>query len=362
MPTTCRIKSASPKYLEVASHIRRRIQTGKLCQGDRVATVAELCTQFGVSASSVDQAFFVLDQEGLIDRQNGRGIFVATTRRPLVKNLIGLQWSKGGDVDWSNFYSMNIINGMEAAAHRLGFEILLLDSRRVDYGSVVDGVVFADVTDDQCASIKRAHLPAVSVIIGHNNLPSVVPDDFGGTRLAVEHLVQLGHCRIACLMWGEETTIQRNRVEGYRAGLRDAGIEPEDTWVRQLRHQHGAVATQAMTSQLNFEAWLASDWFDLGCTAILCQNDEHARGVLIALAKAGLSVPGDVSVVGFDGTALGDQVTPRLTSVAVPLSKMGERATEMLIAQVGGDTPDAASIVLRTGLTIRESTGPAKRH
>lgn len=104
---------------------------------------------------------------------------------------------------------------------------------------------------------------------------------------------------------------------------------------------------------------MSRDCTDLGCTAIVCQNDDHAAGALRAFAKAGLRVPGVVSVVGFDGTSFGEMISPRLTSVAVPRARIGETAAEMVIRSAQGETQEMMSVVLKAGLVVRESTGPA---
>lgn len=353
-------KTAHPKYLQIADHIRGRIHTGKWVRGERIASVADLCEQFATSATVVDRALFVLDQEGIIQRQQGRGVFVAERKPKALKNVIGLQWPEGGAPDRSGHYGSDIIRGIELAAHRHGFELMLLNSNRTDYRDLLDGVVFADPRPDQLTAARIAQTAAVSILVENHDVPTVTADDFGGTRLAVKHLVGHGHRRIACLMWPPNSSLQRDRLQGYLAGLSDAGIEPDTRWSKPLHFVIGcADMSQAGLTQANIEEWIRGDWADLGCTAILCQNDDHAAGALRAFAAAGLRVPRDVSVVGFDGTSFGELTSPRLTSVAIPLERIGETAAEMLIRSALGDEQEMMSVVLKAGLIVRESTGAA---
>lgn len=151
-----------------------------------------VCEQFGTSATVVDGALFMLDQEGIIERQQGRGVFVAEFEKPRLKGVIGLQWGDGGTPDRSGHYGSDIILGIEQAAQRHGFELMLLSSSRTDHRAVVDGIVFADASKEQLTAAQAAQVSEVSILAESHDLPTVTADDFGGARLAVQYLVGPG--------------------------------------------------------------------------------------------------------------------------------------------------------------------------
>ena len=106
------------------------------------------------------------------------------------------------------------------------------------------------------------------------------------------------------------------------------------------------------------KAWLSEsdDWSKIGCTALLCHNDDVAIGAMQALNAAGLKVPDDVSVVGFDGTEVGEYSSPQLTTIEVPLQQMGKVAIGLLQKQIEVDEVIVGHKVLPTQLRVREST------
>ena len=105
---------------------------------------------------------------------------------------------------------------------------------------------------------------------------------------------------------------------------------------------------------------LKGNWEEMDCTAILAHNDESAIGVMKVLANAGIRVPEDVSVVGFDGTEVSDLCTPRLTTIKLPLVEMGERAVKVLLQQMREGTGLLEKIILPVQLKGGESTAPRR--
>ena len=163
----------------------------------------------------------------------------------------------------------------------------------------------------------------------------------------------LGHTRIGALSCCE-TPLPRLRLAGYRTALHEAGIVPDPKWVIPM-----AGGDRNQTRKVMGE-WLAKDWKENGLTAVLAQNDEVAMGIIDALEDAGLSVPGDVSVIGFDGTENCEHFRPPLTSVAVPLHKIGTTCMELVLSQVRGEQVDANVTMMPAPLVVRGSTGRPK--
>jgi DNA-binding LacI/PurR family transcriptional regulator len=179
----------------------------------------------------------------------------------------------------------------------------------------------------------------------------ITSDNEGGARLAVEHLVELGHRRFAYIRGYEGFTADLPRVEGFRAACAAAGIPAADVVeVRGDGQFEGG--EQAMTRLL-----------EEGCrmTAVVCHNDVTAIGAMRALRSAGRRVPQHVSVVGCDDISAASWVVPSLTTVAQQKAEMGRLAVERLAAALDDPGSLAAEETVRIPmvLKIRESTGPA---
>lgn len=214
----------------------------------------------------------------------------------------------------------------------------LLESR-------VEGLVLIAhrLSDDDLAAIA-AEVPTVVVTWrtdGITGLDSVAGDDLAGARLAVDHLASLGHSRIAHVSGGDNR-IARERRAGYERAMADHGLEP-------------LVVDGAFTEQGGYAGAEAA--VGAGATALVVANDLAAIGALAALRARGLSVPGDVSVVGYDGMRLLDSLD--LTTVAQPLADMGRVAADLLMERIAN--PDRPSVhrQVETRLIARGTSGPA---
>jgi DNA-binding LacI/PurR family transcriptional regulator len=201
--------------------------------------------------------------------------------------------------------------------------------------------------------LTRAGVPVVLLDACLPGLPAVVTDDVQGGRLAAGHLLALGHERIAFIgddpanPLGFVSSAERER--GYREVLAEAGLAAADV-ARLVRHGPHVreVARQ-----------LASELLALGDdrpTAIFAASDSQALGVLEAARSAGLDVPGDVSVVGFDDIEVSGYAG--LTTVRQPLVESGRRAVSLLLAAVDGDDPPPEAHELGLELVVRSTTAP----
>ncbi len=181
--------------------------------------------------------------------------------------------------------------------------------------------------------------------IGRHNIPgdAVIPDNVGGARLLGHLLAELGHRRIGVVGGPPLVTSSRDRLEGFRLGLADYGLELPSEWVRSgdFSRDGGARDTSELLELLP----------DL--TAICALSDVMAVGVLTALKERGISVPDQVSVVGFDDVPLASDVTPTLTTVHVPMFELGKRALSLALH---GEGDELRVEHLPTQIVIRQST------
>jgi LacI family transcriptional regulator len=145
--------------------------------------------------------------------------------------------------------------------------------------------------------------------------------------------------------------VVRSRLRGYEETLRAAGIEPDEDLVVEADWTPGGAAG---ATRLLFER-------APGTTAIFVHNDAMAIGVLSAVAKAGRRVPADVAVVSCDDMPFAEYLTPALSTVRVPLAETGERAVELLVRSIAGESVAAEPLLIPVELIVRESCGGASR-
>jgi LacI family transcriptional regulator, galactose operon repressor len=266
--------------------------------------------------------------------------------------------------DTANPFFAAVAKGVEDAGFAAGYSVLLGHSgydvsRERAYAEVmiskqVDGVIYIQATTDASTaqSLLQHRIPTVAVDreVVEVEIDCVVADNFGGSKAATEHLVKLGHRRIAFIVRSAGLSNARERLRGYQAALAEAGLEPNPGYLKLggVGYDDGRRAMEQLLG------------LDPPPTAVLAFPDIVAVGAIRAVLDAGLRVPGDVSVVGFDDIPSSGFMVPALTTVAMPTWEMGQRAAGVLLARIAGAGPGAAPqrIVLPTVLMIRESTGP----
>jgi LacI family transcriptional regulator len=199
---------------------------------------------------------------------------------------------------------------------------------------------------------RRGHygLPVIAVDphTGPSELPTIDSDNLRGGRLATEHLLSLGHRRIAMLAGRPDLQSAQLRERGYRQALAAAGVRVTPGLVR-VGGYDPAVSAEAARRLLAGPT---------RPTAVFAANDLSAIAVIGAARSLGLRVPEDLSVVGFDNVPESALCTPALTTVEQPIRTMGRRAVEVLIRLLGGEALDTTHITLATNLVVRHSTAP----
>ena len=222
---------------------------------------------------------------------------------------------------------------------------MLVDSR-------VDGLLLVIPPKDSAIFLKCAkrNIPYVSILRDPEPGAYVVnSDDYNGGLLATRHLLSQGHRRVAHFIGNRAVSTTIPRLEGYRAALREAGIEPNSAWEFEsgFLRLPGYVAAKAMLSMDPDER----------PSAVFACNDLCAAGVIQAITEAGHSIPGDFAVVGYDDTLFCTVTQPPLTSVRMPIQEMGAIAARMLISQIEKKELDDIHPVLPVSLTVRQSCG-----
>jgi LacI family transcriptional regulator len=220
----------------------------------------------------------------------------------------------------------------------------LLRAKQVD-GALVDGLV---LPPDRIARFVRDGFPIVCLDrdIDSSVIPLVQVDNRLGGRLATQHLISLGHRRIAHITGAASLGISEERRAGYADALQTAGIEVASS----------LVSVGTFTEDGGYRAARELLLAEPAPTAIFAANDLTAVGAINAILESGRRVPDDVSVVGFDDLRLAAYIAPPLTTVRQPAAEIARLATELLIGLTRGEQVEHVRHLLPPSLVVRSST------
>lgn len=330
-------------------------------------TLAEIASLAGVSTPTVSKVLngrpgvsdATRDRVGALLEQNGY-------RKP------GTQHRTGGGIvdlviaDLASSWAQRIVVGAEEEATRAGYGLVVTSTHRRRAGNSQwirnlaqrrsDGVVLvvSDLLPTAEEKLTRLNMPYVLVdSVGSTppDVPTVAATNWAGGLAATEHLLALGHRRIGIITGPDRLACSRDRLDGYRAALQRAGVDPDPALV-----QHGDFVVPGGRRG-------ASRLLDLADppTAIFAGSDHQAHGVYQIAHERGLRIPHDLSVVGFDDVDLCEWVSPTLTTVHQPLSEMAREATRLVVALAEGGDDRRRRVELSTELVVRDSTAPPAR-
>lgn len=329
------------------------------------ATIRDVAREAGVSVATVSRVL------------NDSGPVRDSTRERVEEAVTSLQYTPHGAARslstrrstnlgvilpdlYGEFFSQ-VIRGMDRATRRAGYH-LLLSSSHADRDEVsaalramrarVDGLVVMspDLPPEELERVVPPGSPVVLVNSPHAaaRFNSLNVDNRGGVRRVVRHLAGLGHERIALIGGDPSNHDAWERRQGYRDGLEECGLEWRAAWElsSDFTKSGGHAAARRLVRT------------KVRPTSVFAANDSMAVGALSAFQEAGLRVPEDVAVVGFDDVPIARYVTPPLSTVHVNLMEMGERAVELLLDAVReGDAHEPRHEVVETELVVRRSCG-----
>ncbi len=345
----------------------------------KAATVRDVAARAGVSIATVSRALRGHANVEPATRQRVEDAARALSYRPsgIARSLrlratrtIGLIVT-----DIENPYFPQIVSAVEDAARERGYSVLLADGRRDPEREVeslevlaeheVDGLIIASTTLTLRHQVRIREVPCPVVIVNSESTVSVVPavvsDNASGGRLSAEHVLALGHRRLAYLAApSADDWAVRERIEGVRAAL----------WARGLGRGSLIIVPAAAGVEGGALATVMALGAESALSALLCSNDLTAIGAIRGVRSLGLEVPRDVSVVGFDDIDLAAHVHPPLTTIRQATDEMGhwavasllqriDRGREAAAGQVGG-TP-GRTVRLPVSLVSRQSTAPVER-
>ncbi|HUZ19129.1 MAG TPA: LacI family DNA-binding transcriptional regulator [Acidimicrobiales bacterium] len=350
-----------------SSGVNARVAPG----ADGKVTLREVASLAGVHPATASRA---LNQKtrGLVREETARRVEDAARQldyRPdhLARSLKTRRSSTVGVLlpDLTNPLFPPIVRGIEDRLAPKGYvaligntdndaerERLVLEGMRDRY---IDGLIAATAQrrHPQLVAIARSGLPVVLVnrVVDDHLLPSVSVDDEAGMRHAVAHLVSLGHRDIAHVAGPQRFSTGFRRFQGFVAGLRALGLSPDDrrmAFAESFSQAEGYRGTRELLGR------------GVGFTAIVAGNDMIALGCLRAFDEAGLSCPGDISLVGFNDTPFMDRIAPPLTTVRLPHYEVGVEAAQLLLDRIANPTAPVKLLFLPPELVVRASTGPPR--
>ncbi|GAA3394761.1 LacI family DNA-binding transcriptional regulator [Cryptosporangium minutisporangium] len=261
-------------------------------------------------------------------------------------------------VNTTLFGPASMLVAIERAARDAGYAVSIASLREPDQRSLdeafdhltaqsIEGIVAITPRAGIAAALRQAPrgVPLVAVEGGEGPMPTVAVDQYLGAVRATRHLISLGHRRIAHIAGPDDWHEAGERERGWRDSLSAAGLEPTAPLRGDWSPRAGYEAGRALAERREH-------------TAVFVANDQMAIGVLRAFAEAGIDVPGDVSVVGFDDIPEAAYFAPPLTTLRQDFGEVGRRSLALLVEQVEGAPRSDKRIVIPPDLVVRDSTAP----
>ncbi|MDI4644068.1 GntR family transcriptional regulator [Cohnella hashimotonis] len=360
-----------PKYQRLKEEIVSWIAGGKYRPGDKLPSENELAEQFGLSRQTVRQSIGELVSEGWLSREQGKGTFVAKLqgdrRGPGANRMVGLITTHISD-----YIFPSIVRGVEAALKEKGYRLLLSStegSKEKERESLetmlTQGVCGLIVEPTKSAegnpnyetfmALEYHGIPMLMINEQYPDLdwPCVKVDDEAGGFLATEHLLAAGHRAIAGLFKTDDLQgVQR--MKGFVQAHRERRLSvPPELLVRYRTENRASRPHEALRELLSRPE---------PPTAIVCYNDQLAVSLLDVIREAGLRVPEDLSIVGYDDSFLATATEVKLTTVSHPKAELGELAANLLVTMLDKDAVGRGGHIYKPQLIVRESTaGPSVR-
>lgn len=265
-------------------------------------------------------------REARIMAAKGRG-------RRAAMGMLALVFSREGDIPWTAVpYFRAMVDGVEYEAGCRGLDLVIAPYQKEDslprivQERGVDGAIFLSMPVHQ-EVVQQVNIPVVSLGTEYRGSHSFLPDDEAGVRLAIEHLIDLGHRDIAYLGGAPHISSAQARLEAYRSTLDTYGISINNSFI-------GVAPDAGREDGKNGMAHLLGGHSSCPFTALVCHNDLIAMGAIDYATAIGLSVPQDLSVVGFDDVSVSYNFQPELTSISFDRFHMGRCAVKLICTEV----------------------------
>ncbi len=355
--------------------------TKKQSMRKRKATLSDIAEAVGVATMTVSR---VVSGDGYVSEDTRQKVLKAVKdlnyrRNGLARSLKRQFTETVGLVlgDISNPYSTELARAVRETLLHQGFNLFICIS---EYGAKediiafeslanhsVDGIIVATRSNEggdlYLRGLVETNIPVVAIgrDFQHKNIDLVSPDNLKGGFEATQHLIDLGHKRIAFIGANLGSGAHLKRLQGYLKALEHHGI-PVDERLITGRSEGVTDVSGYSTEEIGFEGMKRLLSLPDPPTAVFARNDFTAIGAMSAINDAGLRIPDDIAIVGFDDIPLAARMSPSLTTVRQPMRAEGQIAAEMLLERITGRANIARrERILDCELIVRESSGSKRR-
>jgi len=333
----------------------------------KVNNIKELAGKLGVSVTTVSRVLNGKSEKFRISKSTRRKVLEAARKYHYSPNRIarGLKLEKTETIgliipDIANPYFGSIAKTIEMEAHKSGYSIILSDSLddinteaellQLLTGRKVDGIIIAPTgkSSKHVTEIQEQGIPVVVIdrYFPDANLPYVTTDNYNGAFLAVQHLIEMGHRRIACIQGINGISANSERVRGYKEALQKNNLGVDEALILGIDfgEKNGYIQTQKVLALTERP------------TAIFALSNLISLGTLRALKEAGLTVPDDISIVSFDEQPYSAFLACPMTTVEQPREKIGRLAFDFLLKMINeGTSKKIDNLMLQPRMIFRES-------
>jgi LacI family transcriptional regulator/LacI family repressor for deo operon, udp, cdd, tsx, nupC, and nupG len=337
-------------------------------------SIKDIAKAAGVSFSTVSRALndSPLISQAVRDHVQEIAKSMGYTPNALAQSLHSQQTNSVGLVitTIADPFFADIVHGVEERAKKAGISVFLATSNNDPEEEIriietfgrrrVDGVIVASsrIGPDYANRLGQIRIPVILVNAEaneeQNNLFSVSVNDFLGGCQAVQYLIDMGHRKIGYLGVSNRPASNKGRLDGYLATLKKNNIEVRPEWIC----KNDDLSPGALSLDISIGKDLAAQIFQTDVTAIFCYCDTIAAGVFEACRKSGISIPDDISIIGFDDNTISEIMQPTLTTIHQPKQEIGEIAMNMLLDCLSGGNVE--NVLLDPYLVVRESVAPPK--
>ncbi|QPP05315.1 LacI family transcriptional regulator [Streptomyces bathyalis] len=343
------------------------LRTAKWRDGQGMTTIKDVAAAAGVSPSTVSR---VLNNGPKVDPALARRVRKAAAQLDYRPSRVAQSLRRQRSHVWMllvpdvrNPFFTDMVRGVEDAARGAGYALTLCNTdddvaqeRRyleLALNERVSGVILSPASDTRSAveHLTAKGIPVVTVdrVLEHDSVDAVLVDNRDGARKATGHLLEAGYRNLACITGPEGQTTAADRLAGFRDAHTDCGVKLRPELIR-----HGDFRISGGEKAAD-ELLRSPEPPD----AVFVANNLMTLGTLDAITAAGLNIPSDIAIVGWDDAPWAPLLRPALTTVAQPTHELGQQTAALLESRIAGSTAPQRIITLRTHLNVRASSTPA---
>lgn len=353
-----------PRYRQIYSDLKARITSGEYAPGSQLPYERVLCEQYGVERITIRRALELLVNDDLIDKRAGLGSFVkGVDKRSSGSGTILFIMLSGSNDIRHNVSALNalLFFAAEEACRARGYTLLYVALQPGDDVARLAGehdasglLLVSTLPSEVIQAASQSDRPAICLNHFDPRLMSIMPDNYLGASMAIDYLVKLGHRRIGYIDGLRNSTNATERREGYVRALMAGGMELDQALMAGGGMWAYDDGREAMRVLLERNPGAARP------TAVFAASDMMAIGAMDEVRRQGLTVPDDISIIGFDNVAMCNFCSPKLTTIGTDVAAMADVAIEHLIMLMGRGMTDSDRYTIRLPVTFvgRDSTRP----